>query len=1168
MGLWNPSSPVVIGGEWSPQSKTSVPLTSPQQAVAFRVAGTAITCGAFWVYLDSVAGNPGLCVEIVDTLVPALTNANPNSLTNVLLPTTDTNSVVTGWVDQGGAAANFGDVNKRNQSASYLKPSSTITAARPVSFQSSGPALSSKRIVGVYTGVAMQGVSGQSNSSSIPVSGDITISNTKYPSSGLPGGTPSYALASNNTLVDTQFLFPTNPAIQTNEDPAWTVTAVNVIINSTDRFGATFNPTATATGLRVMAVYCAPIYCTENRFGFYHAFQSAPRTGWNRVAVSFPPGVTGLLSAASFYWVIISCPKASPSVTASIPLVTAKTVLPSATVAGTGESRGTSLTGLVSLAVAPCGPVSAAITPSNLYMIPVLLESTTAFAAATHTNTTVDGFPASTLTQAHIGCAISGGTIPANTFITAVASATSCTISQAAGGTGAITATIGQIEPQSQPYAAVRKWTLSSSPHDDSGPTSASWLVLTTPGQQITVPTGGPYTIGGIQLAAYWETPGTAPNQPLKIQIRHGAGAITGGGTLDATATLPVVKSNQGNFFGVIPFDNAATFSAVSGTQYFVSVSSAASSGRGWVVYLGDTRTDLATSVFFATVQDTSATAAVENAGIGPTPTPTVGGQTDSAYNNGAAITRYDWPVAFVQAGSGAGYNSPGGLTATVRAGLQRPVGYPTAGDPWGVMSGCTVDDLPPRVILAWTATGAGVNFGGYNVYRRPTATPALPWRLLAAISIPPGYTAATVEAQHNGFVDYTAGWSVTGGRYQPGWDYAVTLFRSDTGVETVIGQSSVTKIQPAASPSSTAWVASNQAPWLSFPAFVFQGVSGDSGDAGVVSYDVAGRDGAVTRTRLGTPLRTLSIGFARAGQCVPSEIFDLARCAAVSGRQFQLLDPTGDTHAGSLAFPDMGRSAMHIDGTAAFAVTSPDPAPADFNRHTHLVGDGTTGYVTTPNAYSPQSTPWAMMMCAKFVDHANDVYMSDGSVVAGALGCFGFYRSAAGTFAAKIRGASATLTLTSADAAWFDGDDHVAFLVYNGTTYTLYRVDLSGTVGVMASSSTVVGQVTNSAALVAGADNAGASGWTATPIQAWGLWLNQTLTVDQVTTTGRYLLGMAGYRMTPGANVLYHAHDLRCWNGIATTMHDLAGIAVGTVTGTVNTRGIPGTLADLDRMF
>ena len=208
----------------------------------------------------------------------------------------------------------------------------------------------------------------------------------------------------------------------------------------------------------------------------------------------------------------------------------------------------------------------------------------------------------------------------------------------------------GTILAESQPYAASPLWTINTAPHDNNTPQ----LTLVNPGQQVTTPGGGPFSIAGIQTYVSFEGgPNVIPDRPLVFSIKTGA---TGGGSVVGTCTLDPSKVVGGVFFGTVAADGGSAISLASSTQYSVVLTSAASVGKGWIIPIGDTRSDLAT-VGGSTVN------AVEQASIGPGAGT---GQTDAIINNAAALTRYDMGLALIQ-----GPTAPASVTATVSASVQ-----------------------------------------------------------------------------------------------------------------------------------------------------------------------------------------------------------------------------------------------------------------------------------------------------------------------------------------------------------------------------------------------------------------------------------------------------------------------------------------------------------------
>lgn len=165
----------------------------------------------------------------------------------------------------------------------------------------------------------------------------------------------------------------------------------------------------------------------------------------------------------------------------------------------------------------------------------------------------------------------------------------------------------------------------------------------TGPAQQVT--SAGANTYAGVRVTVGWATGSAPPDAPLLVELRHGAGAATGGGTLDGTATIPANQLTNGNLTDVVAaFSSPVTTSA---TQYHVFFRS--TSTNPWSVGRLDTGSDVVSTI---------STANVENQGIG--------GTTDSYVDtSGSATSRYDLAVLLV-----ASITNPASVTATLRAGL------------------------------------------------------------------------------------------------------------------------------------------------------------------------------------------------------------------------------------------------------------------------------------------------------------------------------------------------------------------------------------------------------------------------------------------------------------------------------------------------------------------
>lgn len=115
-------------------------------------------------------------------------------------------------------------------------------------------------------------------------------------------------------------------------------------------------------------------------------------------------------------------------------------------------------------------------------------------------------------------------------------------------------------------------------------------------GQEVTT-TGTPPSYGVVKLTVGWQG-SQRPNQPLLVKLRQTSFT----GTVLATATLNPADTLNGQLQDVtLVFDTAVTPSA--STKHFLTVESAASSGRGWQVALLDQRSDVLTTTTAAEVQ-------------------------------------------------------------------------------------------------------------------------------------------------------------------------------------------------------------------------------------------------------------------------------------------------------------------------------------------------------------------------------------------------------------------------------------------------------------------------------------------------------------------------------------------------------------------------------------
>jgi hypothetical protein len=187
----------------------------------------------------------------------------------------------------------------------------------------------------------------------------------------------------------------------------------------------------------------------------------------------------------------------------------------------------------------------------------------------------------------------------------------------------------GSIATQSQPYAELDDVSFYTATPDNSG-------------TEITA--AGATAYGGIRVPVGWAQ-AQRPDAPIKFEIRSTAAALTGDGTLHATATLNPEDSPSRDYTDLlIPFDAPFTSSAI---QYYVYIEAFASATRAWKLGRLDSRSDVVTGTTAAEVQGA-----------------TQGGTADSWFTTAIELDRYDMPIALV-----ASPTAPAGVTATPAVG-------------------------------------------------------------------------------------------------------------------------------------------------------------------------------------------------------------------------------------------------------------------------------------------------------------------------------------------------------------------------------------------------------------------------------------------------------------------------------------------------------------------
>jgi hypothetical protein len=662
-------------------------------------------------------------------------------------------------------------------------------------------------------------------------------------------------------------------------------------------------------------------------------------------------------------------------------------------------------------------------------------------------------------------------------------------------------------------------------------------------GQQLTTPGAGlPAAYSGVQFTVAWQDQCTMPQRPLNIEIRHGAGAISGGGTLDSTASLDPNNMLDGTLRDYFVKLDSSFVPAIN-TQYVILFKCAGFPGYRFQRH--DTRSDDLTAGTGTTL------AMIEGA--------TQGGQTDSYVEAGAQLTRYDLPVALIP--------PPAAPTLTATVVPAAPTN-PGAAD---AESGTT---SPPYVLLTWSASALGSSFGWYTVYRRRRMMPTLPWVKVAVIGPRTdglGATAAQVEANWREFRDYEAAYTPpnVGDCFAVnGWDYAVTTYNTALNLESIVGASPGVALGVIVPPGPDDWQVSNQAPWLNWPLRTQKAAPSDVLAQPKVYPQVAGRDFSIVRVsgqavgrryKLGWQFQDRGIGFS-------DEYPELRgpRAAAGGGRQIAVMRIRGDRNFGVLSEPATTPTAVGVTATADLYVTGNESLQVGFDSPAGLVPDGSSQFLTTPSTglLNPAGRPFTVFMAAIFPSTAAKSHLSKGNITGGGAG-YGFRNSAGGTM--RFTASDGGNLVTPSYANWpFDGFLHVAVGTYDGTN--LAKLYCDG-VEVARDNALPPGAITNAVALVAGADNGGASQFSAlAPVQSWGVYMG-LLTPSQVLSLSKYLLSHSMVRVPPGPSAFYDVRDQRCWDGQdLTKIRDLSGNGLDAASvGTPIPRGAPFPYSELD---
>lgn len=366
MGDFNPNTQL-IGNESPFTSSANYTLDSPNKAVAMRFRPGAGTLANFYVWLANVVGNPGLAIEVVDSLSPAIDQSN------IEYPGSDTGAVTTGWQDSSGGALNFGDINDRyNYTAPHNGRNTSSLAlggSLPMSFRGSkaAGAYANKRVLflrhSAYVINTLTGYPVTISAFNVPITADLNIGSVQYSS-------PRRTAPLNNVpqWMDPLYDWLFNPATSL----PWTVAALENIITTTggDRFGITPYGNLAALAFWPLAFWLNPFIAVENRHGFFYT-KNTPGAGWNKIAM----GSTTAELANTWYWAIVSCPYANPGNYATIPILSEADSPETILASGTGEHRKSQTLVLTSPAGIPSSSASPGVVDQPKTMIPLMWDT-------------------------------------------------------------------------------------------------------------------------------------------------------------------------------------------------------------------------------------------------------------------------------------------------------------------------------------------------------------------------------------------------------------------------------------------------------------------------------------------------------------------------------------------------------------------------------------------------------------------------------------------------------------------------------------------------------------------------------------------------------------------------------------------------------------------------
>lgn len=666
MGDFNPNIPNIVGLEDFITQTRTVDLASAKSGMAMQVNPGAVTPTGFGVY-ENQPVNSARGVELVSTLTPAL-------VTETIFPGTDTGAYTASgtWTNEDGSAAAFGRIAKNNDDSTYLQLTSP-SALMPAGvlgwgYQSLLDSVG-ELTLGYRFGRATNYTSQGQRVVSVTVNVRAANNNTSYKSLQFALGRFGSA-GQPNTIVSPAFKLPANGkfynySYNLTGDP-WTLATVNAAIpfwsephraTTWDSMVTTGGPYtiglviqnplgsgASAAALQISGLWLTVTYAAAENRQICAYPRSFLKPGWNKLGGGThfcgSPAQRAILFTSNAATTALTTPAKGSNGCADF---TAADVGATIVRASDGQVVGTvqSVTNYTTAVLTANGA------STNTSVLGYLGTAPAALTASTFYYVVQDSLPTAPNMTSQVGLIRDA----AKVVLAAPGSAgenRQCWALGMAGGAPYVPTSAVAIPGELMPlliYTGLAATTVHSESQPYTTMTFSSEVRSgQSVGQQATTTAATLY--GAVRLVVGRNSILQDPDLPLAVDIRHGAGALGGGGTLDATTTVPVSALNAKNGphkYTAVSAQFAVAFTSILNTQYVIYARSGATKGRGWTLALCDSSSGLVTGV---------TTADVEGA--------TVGGTVDGYDQNGTVSTRYDIPAAIV-----APPTAPAGFTAT-----------------------------------------------------------------------------------------------------------------------------------------------------------------------------------------------------------------------------------------------------------------------------------------------------------------------------------------------------------------------------------------------------------------------------------------------------------------------------------------------------------------------